>query len=442
MSLFKNNHDLLDEAASQMAGEPIDPRQIEEAAARVWARLSQEAAGGVPIVAPVVPTTLASGPGLSHAPPAAASLHGCDDFQALIPAYLRGELSPARALLVEDHTRNCIPCRRALRDAREARPAKPVRAAAQPRGRQNRAVWMSLAAVLAVAIGFGLFTLIQEMMVGGTKMARIESVEGTLYRVAGDSSRPIRAGETIDAGEEVRTAKGSTAMVRMADGSLIEINERAGFSLDAARKGNTIQLERGRIIVKAAKQHDHHLYVATRDAEISVVGTIFAVNSGTKGSRVSVVQGEVRVQQGARLAVLHPGDQMTTHPSVERVSVKSEVAWSRNAKDYDQLLAELTALGKDIDAQVARPGLRYSTQLLDLAPAGTTVWIALPNLTRASPRRRRSSTSGSPRARRWRSGGARRCADRQRAGVPQADREARRPGPEPGRRDRGGDERR
>jgi hypothetical protein len=65
------------------------------------------------------------------------------------------------------------------------------------------------------------------------------------------------------------------------------------------------------------------------------------------------------------------------------VSVKSEVAWSRNAKDYDQLLAELTALGKDIDAQVARPGLRYSTQLLDLAPAGTTIWIALPNLTKS-----------------------------------------------------------
>jgi hypothetical protein len=381
MSLFKNNHDLLDEAASQMAGEPIDPRQIEEAAARVWARLSQEMADGAPvhqIPAPQVVT--------APIPGSPGSLHGCDDFQAAIPAYLRGELSPARALLVEDHTRNCIPCRRALRDAREAHPvqaAKPVRASAQPRSRQNRAVWMSLAAVLAVAIGFGLFTLIQEMMVGGTKMARIESVEGTLYRVAGDSSRPIRAGETIDAGEEVRTAKGSTAMVRMADGSLIEMNERAGFSLDAARKGNTIQLERGRIIVKAAKQHDHHLYVATRDAEISVVGTIFAVNSGTKGSRVSVVQGEVRVQQGARLAVLHPGDQMTTHPSVERVSVKSEVAWSRNAKDYDQLLAELTALGKDIDAQVARPGLRYSTQLLDLAPAGTTVWIALPNLTKS-----------------------------------------------------------
>jgi hypothetical protein len=98
---------------------------------------------------------------------------------------------------------------------------------------------------------------------------------------------------------------------------------------------------------------------------------------------VSVVQGEVRVQQGRKDSLLHPGDQMTTHASVERVPVKDEVAWSRNAKEYDQLLTELTALGHDIDARVARPGLRYSTRLLDLAPAGTTIWIALPNLSKS-----------------------------------------------------------
>ena len=369
MSLFdRNDSDLLDEAVHQVADEPIDPREVEAAAARVWARLSQDGAASSP--APVMEATAPAG-----------SLHGCDDFRSLIPAYVRGELSPARALLVEDHTRSCIPCRRALREAREGKAApRQTRTAARP---VNRAVWMSLAAVLAIALGFGLVMLVQDMMAGGTKMARIDSVEGTLYRVAGDSSRMIRPGETIDEGEEVRTAKGSTALVRMQDGSLIEMSERAGFSLDASRKGNTIQLERGRIIVRAAKQHDRHLFVATRDAQVSVVGTIFAVNSGTKGSRVSVIQGEVHVQQGAKLAVLRPGDQVTTHTSVERVPVKDEVAWSRNSKEYDQLLAELTALGKEIDSRVARPGLRYSTKLLDLAPEGTTIWIALPNLSKS-----------------------------------------------------------
>jgi ferric-dicitrate binding protein FerR (iron transport regulator) len=376
MSLFKNNEDLLDEAVAQVANEPIDPQQVEAAAARVWARLSQlpqaqqDVAGGH--AEATAPAVLAA--------PMAGSLHSCEDFRSLIPAYLRGELSPARALLVEDHTRSCVPCRRALREAREGHKTVTARPAARKSWARDRRVWMPLAAVLAIALGFGLMVTIQEMLAGGSRMARIESVEGTLYRVAGDSSKAVGAGETIDEGEEVRTAKGSTALVRMADGSLIEMNERAGFSLDASRKGNTIELERGRIIVQAAKQRNRHLFVATRDALVSVTGTIFSVNSGTKGSRVSVIEGEVRVEQAKKDSLLHPGDQVTTHASVETVPLQEEIAWSRNAKEYDQLLAELTALGKEIDARVQRPGLRYSTRLLDLAPAETTIWIALPNL--------------------------------------------------------------
>lgn len=376
MSLFKKNDDLLDEAIGQMANEPVDPRQVEAAAARVWARLQAEGAAG----APTAQAAQAAAP--STIAPTIGSLHGCEDFRSLIPGYLRGELAPARALLVEDHTRSCVPCRRALKEAREGSTVK-ARPAARQSWTRDRRVWMPLAAMLAIALGFGLMVVIQEMLAGGSQMARIESVEGTLYRVAGDSSEPIRIGEMIDEHEGVRTAKGSTALVRMADGSLIEMGERAGFALDASRKGNTIQLERGKIIVQAAKQRDRHLYVATRDALVSVVGTIFSVNSGTKGSRVSVIEGEVHVEQGKKERVLRPGNQVTTHASVEAVPVGEEVAWSRNAKQYEALLAELTALGQEIDSRVERPGLRYSTRLLDLAPEGTTIWISLPNLSKS-----------------------------------------------------------
>lgn len=372
MSLFSKNNDLLDDAVAQVTNDPVDPREVEAAAIRVWARLSQEAARSE--AAPAAATTPAA-PVSTAAP---QSLQGCADYQALIPTYLRGELSPARALLVEDHTRSCVPCRRALKEAREGhRTAVPAARAAQP---ADRRVWMALAAVLLLALGFGTTTLIQDWLAGGVQMARVEAVDGTLFRVAGDSSKPIAAGTAIARGEEIRTAKGSTAMVRMTDGSRIEMSERADLSLDAARKGNTIQLERGRIIVQAAKQRPRHLYVATRDALVSVTGTIFSVNSGTKGSRVSVVEGEVHVGQGPKDTVLHPGGQVATSNSVEAVPVKDEVAWSRNAKQYQDLLAELTAAGQDIDARVERPGLRYSTRLLDLAPEGTTIFVALPNL--------------------------------------------------------------
>ncbi|HEX5717830.1 MAG TPA: FecR domain-containing protein [Thermoanaerobaculia bacterium] len=373
MSLFKRNDETLDQAIAEVTGEPIDPAVVEQAAARVWERLSQ----GAPVhKLESQPAAVAPEANTVH------SLKGCEDFQALIPAFVRGELPAARALLVEDHTRTCVPCRRALREAREGK-AKEVRPAASASilsGRRSRLVWQSLAAALVVGVGIGLFLLIGEMMAGGSNMARIESVEGLLFEIDGQTIREVNAGDSIDEGQEIRTAKGSTALVRMADGSGIELSERATLALEASRKGNTIHLDGGRVIVEAAKQRDRHLFVSTSDSLVSVTGTIFSVNNGTKGTRVSVVEGEVRVKQARRDDILHPGDQVTTHASVSAVPIGREVAWSRNAQEYEKLLAELTALGKEIDAQVERPGLRYSTKLLDLAPEGTMAFIALPNL--------------------------------------------------------------
>src|SRR4051812_8428028 len=136
MSLFSKQDDLLDDAIAQVVNDPVDPREVEAAASRVWARLSQEGAEDAPSAAPAnIAATAAS--------PSAHSLHGCEDFQTQIPAYLRGELSPARALLVEDHTRSCVPCRRALRDARDSRDGRKVATTVQPAARRpiDRKVW-------------------------------------------------------------------------------------------------------------------------------------------------------------------------------------------------------------------------------------------------------------------------------------------------------------
>ena len=371
MSFLNKNNDALDRGIAEITGEPIDPQQVEEAAARVWQRLTLEASGGAPVA-----TASAEAPVDQSAH---HTLKSCEDFQALIPAYLRGELSPARALLVEDHTRSCIPCRRALREAREGRktPAATVATVSGIKP-QSRMYWMSLAAVLL--IGVGLFYTVQQMVYSGRQMARVESIDGTLYKIHGEDTVPLGAGEPVTAGQEIRTAKGSTALVRMTDGSLIEMSERAGLSMTAASRGNTIHLGRGRIIVQAAKQRPRHLYVDAGDCMVSVTGTIFSVNHGLKGSRVSVIEGEVRVQQAKRDSILHPGNQVTTHSSVSAIPVRQEVAWSRNAARYDALLTELTAVGQEIDQQVSRPGLRTSSRLLDIAPDGTRAWIALPNL--------------------------------------------------------------
>src|SRR5262249_54125545 len=58
---------------------------------------------------------------------------------------------------------------------------------------------------------------------------------------------------------------------------------------------------------------------------------------------------------------------------------KDEVAWSRNAARYAQMLEGLAALRKDLNA-VPRPGVCNSTRLLDMMPENTVLYAALPNL--------------------------------------------------------------
>jgi FecR protein/Putative zinc-finger len=417
MSRFDNDNrdhrDDLERAVAEVLSEPLDDRQVEEAAARVWRKLAAATPDGIATIhataaTPATPATVV---------PAGQPIPGCGDFGHLIPAYLDGSLAPARALLFEDHSRDCLPCRRALHAARQdraGRAAVPLhevvedgrrrtadgdrsgRAPLLPRSQRTLrwarrfpggSPWLAAAALLLVGLGLGLalFRALGMGASGGTWMARVETVDGRLFRIAGASSVAVAAGDAVREGEQVRTAKDSRAVLRMSDGSQIEMAERAGLSLAAGRGGNTIELERGRIIVQAARQRPRHLYVATDDCLVSVTGTIFAVNHGTRGSRVSVVEGEVHVRTLAAanapaVLILHPGDQATTRPNVAAVPVRQEVAWSRDASRYDALLAELGAAGRAIDSQVARPALRTSSRLLDLVPAGSLVYLALPNL--------------------------------------------------------------
>ncbi|HEX5761346.1 MAG TPA: FecR domain-containing protein, partial [Thermoanaerobaculia bacterium] len=377
----------LDQLIAQARSETPDPATVEAAAARVWERL---ASGSASAAAPA--------PGPTAAAAYAASAPGCAEFTSVIPAYLAGTLAPARALLLEDHTRECLACRRALKEARAAQSApgsaaaaadlsaagwsarRPAAARRAETALRRRPLALALAAMLALVAGAGLVTLLGELLTGGAQMARVASVQGDLFRLDGAGVAPVAAGDAVGEGDELRTAKGSTAVLRMADGSLIEINERAGLALDGGLSGNTIELARGQVIVQAAKQRPRRLFVESGDAVVSVTGTIFSVNHGTKGSRVSVVEGEVRVAQARRESVLHAGDQIATHESVEHVALADELSWSRDRERYLALLGELGELGRDIDARLDWPGLRTSTRLLDLAPAGTRIWVALPNL--------------------------------------------------------------
>src|SRR6188474_3500802 len=126
---------ILDKVTAEIRNEKVDPRAVSAASDRVWARVSA-AAGATEFQLPTVDR-----------------IEGCADFQSLIPAYLAGKLSEARSLLLVDHTHECIPCRKAMKEARSRRttfakaPVKTKRYSLQP-------VVLRWGIAAAVVIGF------------------------------------------------------------------------------------------------------------------------------------------------------------------------------------------------------------------------------------------------------------------------------------------------
>jgi uncharacterized protein (TIGR03435 family) len=169
--------------------------------------------------------------------------------------------------------------------------------------------------------------------------AIVEAADGGLFLDSG--RRAIQAGERLEAGNIVR-ANGLGAMLKLADGSHVEMRGNAKLSLEPANDGVRIQLSDGDVIVNAAKQHGH-LYVQTKDVKVSVVGTVFLVKAEAGGSRVAVIEGEVHVQQGMSEKNLRPGEQAMSKPIMEWQPVSEEISWSRSAPTHLALLHQSTS---------------------------------------------------------------------------------------------------
>ena len=358
------NEARVEQIASGIRAEQPEQAAIAQAAERVWARVSS---------APVT------------ARQDAGRIRGCADFQALIPAYLARALPEARRLLLEDHVLECVGCRRMLSDAksgvRNRAGATIFDWKAPAWGKTKRPMWATgwaLAAVLVAGIGLGLLG-VGRWFEAQPVRAAVQTVEGALYQVSDSGSVTLTAGQAIAGSQEIRTASSSSAMVRLADGSQVEISERADLWFSRGWRGTTIHLERGNIIVRAAPQVHGRLYVATRDCLVSVKGTIFDVDEGMKGSRVSVIQGAVQVTQGGKVKLLHPGQQFTTQASLGEVPVSQTVAWSHDSGEYLALLSEFSSLRRQVEA-IPGPAPRYDSSLLKLVPENTVFYAAIPNI--------------------------------------------------------------
>ena len=187
----------LDAIIEGVRSESIDDAAVAEATARVRGRIFAAAAD-----------------------PAASTLRTCADFQGLLRPYITKTLPDSRIMLLEDHIHSCVDCRRALTAARTGK----VRTMPRPQRVQHelpRMMKWAIAAALVVAAGLSAWGVIRMMPSQGTR-ATVQSVSGILYAVSDQSSAPVFSGRQIADGQRISTAKDSTALLRLPDGTLVE----------------------------------------------------------------------------------------------------------------------------------------------------------------------------------------------------------------------------
>jgi len=335
---------LFDELVNEIREEEIPAEQVAAARERVWQRL----AGSVSLA--------------------------CVEIRPQLTDYAAGRLMESRRLLVDDHLSRCVECRHALAELKGKQKVVVI-----PQRRSFRWTgWMSWAAAAAVILmvlymGRGHF---DSWLAPSGPSATIVSLSGDLYRLP-EERLPV--GSNLQKGDIIRTARGGHAVLKLADGSRIELNERTELAVHTAWSGATIRLSRGDIMVQAAKQRRGNMRVITHDSIVSVKGTIFSVSSGAAGSLISVLEGSVAVSQSGKEEVLTPGRQSSTSHTLKQVAIEDAISWSQDAEKYYSLLADFIRIEEQL-ADIPGPALRTEALLLPYIPAGTQGYFAVPNL--------------------------------------------------------------
>jgi ferric-dicitrate binding protein FerR (iron transport regulator) len=307
------------------------------------------------------------------------AIESCGDVAHLLPSYRAGTLSSARSLLIEAHLRECSACRSRFRNA--SRPAVvDWSAPAAPRAsvwRPQRFGWAMAACFALMACTLFLYKAYWQVPPG--VRAEVQSIDGSAWRISNAGDRQLLPGDKLTEGEHLRTSGGARAVLRLTDGSTVEVNERSVLGVGARGHNMTITLDNGAVIVEAAKREFGHLYVKTPDCRVAVTGTVFSVNSGIKGSRVAVLQGSVHVVHAGVDTLMQAGDQVSTSDNLGAAPVDQQISWSHDHEKYLTLLAQFSALQHRIE-QIPFPQPRYSSDLLARVPAGTLLYISIPNL--------------------------------------------------------------
>ncbi|MEM7247502.1 MAG: FecR domain-containing protein [Acidobacteriota bacterium] len=304
------------------------------------------------------------------------STDGCDDFRDRLAEHRTGTLSELETAMVEQHARECIPCRRALKGPATDTTTTPSAAPATVSRPLFPRQWLVAAGFLLPALLVGALFMLK----GGGDAAKLAQVEGQVYVLEDGQPRALKAGEVIESGQRLRSGSGTWAVLELSDGSRVELNERSSVQLTQTGSATDLRLERGDVIVQAAKRKTRDLTVTTDEMTVAVKGTVFTVGHGIAGSRVGVLEGSVAVDHGSTDDhLLEPGQQYATRRGLDRKELREQVGWSHFLDQHVALLEELDAVQAELEAEPLKRHLRHDSRLLPAMPENTVLYAAAPN---------------------------------------------------------------
>ncbi|HEY5949800.1 MAG TPA: FecR domain-containing protein, partial [Kofleriaceae bacterium] len=196
--------------------------------------------------------------------------------------------------------------------AQAAKPAekpidKPLVSAPTPIKKANRKLWVVAGAAAALAagvVGVAMMkrggddashsTVAPNGAIGTIKtISRAASQQGDGIAIKTTNGwQPLRAGDTLPAGAEIRTDERTRASLALADGSRMVLDHRTNLVFDAAEPRH-IKLVAGRIAADVAHVDNRQASITTSSGRVDVVGTKFTVTAADKLTAVSVVRGAI-----------------------------------------------------------------------------------------------------------------------------------------------------
>jgi transmembrane sensor len=154
----------------------------------------------------------------------------------------------------------------------------------------------------------------------------------------------------LKTGSDYATALGEQRTIQLADASVVTLNADSHIEIDLQRTHRDIKLLRGEALFKVAHDPARPFTVRTKTALVQAVGTQFNVYERPSGTRVSVLEGRVKVRPAvdrsndaspvAFTTSLGPGQEAEISPTGviqrnKRADVMKTVAWRERRLIFD-----------------------------------------------------------------------------------------------------------